>query len=494
MPIGATGDEGDSGDREKLDVGGGISGPPTCENISFHATNAGCEFWGVDLPNVWHPSTPYSLDVAANQQFAIVVANVSEEDNANVAVFSGASTSALEEAVVAPRGTYAFLLTSEQGLDPERNGAGTAFRVESDVPITAYQFQPLDNLTPSYSNDATSLLPVHVLHNDYIAVTEYGVEVNVYASGWTEESVPAGAFVTVVATENGTHVDFYPTEVLVEGAWRGVVLNRGDTFTILSDPSSAAVIDGSLSGTRVRSDRSIAAFSGNIVARVPQSTQECCVDHVEHQLLPTVAWGTRYVVAPPPDPDTVSEADPMVVRLVGAYDDTEISYPAGRPDGAPQTIDANQDLEFSTSLPVIIEGADPDKPFSVTQYLYNSGEANLEGRQGDPAMVVVPTMEQLMDRYVFLAPYGYRTSVVSIVAPTDAEVILDGQPIQPLATIGDYGGAHWGYRVAEIEPGAHSIVGDVPIGVTVFGYDDYVSYAYTGGSAVEVLHDAPPAP
>jgi len=479
---------------EKLDVGGGIGNATSCEAASFVATNAGCEFWGADLPNVWHPSTPYSLDVAAEQQFAIVVANVSETDQARVSVFQGDGSSAIEDATLGPLGTYAFMLPNDLQLDPERNAGGRAFRIESDIPITAYQFQPLSNLVPVYSNDATSLLPAHVLQNDYIAVSDVGRLVTTFPSGWTEQSMPAGAYVTVVATEDDTHVEFFPTDVLASGAWQGVTLMRGDAYTILSDPSNEASIDGNLSGTRVISDRPVAAFSGNVAASVPATATECCLDHLEHQLLPTVAWGSRYVAAPPPDPTSPNNDDPSVIRLVGAYDDTALVYPAGKPTGAPDTIDAHQEIAFSTTEPVIIEAEDSTKPFSVSQYLYNSGEANSGGELGDPGMIVLPAVEQLMDRYVFLAPHGYRTSVATIVAPEGTDVTLDGRAVDGWSSIGDSGGQRWTYARAEIEPGAHVVSSDAPAQVTVVGYDVTVSYAFAGGSAVEAINDAPPAP
>ncbi len=488
------GEQETASELERLDVGGGIGNAASCEAAAFVATNAGCEFWGVDLPNVWQPSTPYSLDIATEQQFAIVVANVSETEDALVSVHVGAGEDIIEQAVVAPLGTYAFLLPNDLQVDPERNSGGRAFRVDSDVPITAYQFQPLSNLVPVYSNDATSLLPAHVLQNDYIAVTDRGQQVDTFPSGWTEQALPAGAYVTVVATEDDTHVQFFPTDVLVEGAWQGVVLHRGEVFTILSDPSNVASIDGNLSGTRVLSDRPIAAFSGNIAASVPATATECCLDHVEHQLLPTVAWGSRYVVAPPPDPTSVSADDPAVIRIVGAYDDTTLTYPAGKPEGAPDSIGAHQQIAFSTSVPVIVESTDPAKPFSVSQFLYNSGEANGGGDLGDPGMIVLPAIEQLMNRYVFLAPYGYRTSVVTVVAPTGAEVLLDEARIEGWSPIGDSGGRSWSYARASLDPGAHVLSSTDPAQVTVVGYDLTVSYAFTGGSAVEAINDAPPAP
>lgn len=488
------GDEEDDDFGEKLDVGGGTVDATTCEGASFVATNSGCEFWAVDLPNAWAPSTPYSLDIATEQTFAVVVANVSESDNARVSVYEGDDDDPIATAVVGPLGTYVFELPNDHQLDPTRNDGGMAFRVESDRPVTAYQFQPLDNLRPVYSNDATSLLPAHVLQDDYIAVTSNGTRTTMYPSGWTEQSLSTGAFVTVVADEDDTHVEFYPTDVLVEGAWEGVVLQRGQAFTILADAASEVSEGGSLSGTRVVSDRPIAVFSGNVTAGEPRNATECCLDHVEHQLLPAVAWGATYVAAPPPDPNDEDDDDPMVVRLTGAHPGTQLRYPAGKPDGAPDTLDLGQTVELTTSEGFIVEAEDPTTPFAVTQYLLNGGEANPGSDVGDPAMIFTPSVEQLMERYVFLAPIGYRTSVVTIVAPTDAEVELDGEEIGGGTTIGDAAGREWGYRRAEIEPGAHVVSADSPVQITVVGYDVNVSYAYAGGSAVEVINDAPPAP
>jgi len=479
---------------EKLDVGGGIGDATTCAAAGFVATNAGCEFWAVDLPNAYEPYDPYVLDIAAEQTFAVVVANVSEVDNAHVSVFEGNESSSIATATVGPLGAYVFELPNTLSVNPRSNDGGRAFRVQSDVPVTAYQFQPLDNLRPVYSNDATSLLPAHVLQDDYIAVTSHGTETTSYPNGWQEEASNTGAFVTVVATEDNTHVEFFPTDVLVSGGYQGVVLNRGDQFTIISDVQSDLTEGGSLSGTRILADGPIAAFSGNVTAGEPAGFTECCLDHVEHQLLPTVTWGATYITAPPPEPSNVNGDDPVVVRLTGAHPDTRLRYPAGKPSGAPDTLSPHQTVEFTTSEPLIVEAEDSATPFGVTQFLLNSGEANPGGTQGDPAMIVIPAVEQLMERYVFLAPIGYATSVVTVVAPHDAEVTLDGEAVRGSRSIGEVSGTNWGYRRARVDPGAHVITSDVAMGITVVGYDDAVSYAYTGGSAVRVINDAPAAP
>lgn len=53
--------------------------------------------------------------------------------------------------------------------------------------------------------------------------------------------------------------------------------------------------------------------------------------------------------------------------------------------------------------------------------------------------------------------------------------------------------AWMGARV-RVHPGAHVLIADQPAGIDVYGYDDFVSYAYAGGSAVEQISEAPPIP
>ena len=76
-------------DTIRLDVGSGPTPeiPTSCAEARTVRTSAGCEFWAADLPNAWLPSEPYGHDTAAAQQFAVVVANVSDAQPATVSVY-----------------------------------------------------------------------------------------------------------------------------------------------------------------------------------------------------------------------------------------------------------------------------------------------------------------------------------------------------------------------------------------------------------------------
>ncbi len=473
----------------RLDIGSSFSPEASCAEVRRFATNTGCEFWAVDLPNIDGAGNAYGLDIPADQTFAVVVANTSSDRLAHVEVFSGGSSEPLEVATVAELGTYAFLLPNAQSISARGSSLGRAFRVESDIPITAYQFQPLDNLTPVFSNDASALLPAHVLQRDYIAVTPQSNAVSVYSNGPEPENAPGSAFVTVVATQDGTTVELTTTAPLLPGL-EGGQLNRGEALTILSDPFDSTA---SLSGTHVRSNNPVAVFSGSIAARVPADSLACCLDHVEHQLPPAVAFGTRYVVVPPPDPISL-EHDPCELRLVGAFDGTELRYPGDRPPGAPSQLTGYREAVFQATEPFIVESADPAKPFMVAQLLFNNGEANPNGNLGDPALVALPSLEQLVPRYVFLTPWGYQIHAVNIVGPQGAEVTLDGASLGAGSVVGVSGGVTWSLWRASVGDGPHRLDASEPVGLTVFGYDRDVSYAYIGGSAVDVIADVPPVP
>ena len=132
---------------------------------------------------------------------------------------------------------------------------------------------------------------------------------------------------------------------------------------------------------------------------------------------------------------------------------------------------------------------------------------------GDPSTPLPAPREQWRSDYVFLTPDKYVFDFVVIVAPSDAHVYLDGlAPKDRLATCarrrphaaerGAPTPPFWIYRCQlsfpVIDPtqkppnnvppgmqnnGVHRVHSDQPVGVIVYGFDSYVSYAYAGRDA-----------
>ncbi len=476
-------------DGFKFDVGapdGGFSFEFGCEEAATRSTNLGCEFWAVDLPN--DSRGTFMSPGAADQQFSIAVGNPSGLAPARVEVFLPAETVPFASATVEPNQTHTFPLPSAS-IEPDFGTVdGQAFRVRSDLPIVAYQFNPLDNTTPVYSNDASLLLPTHALGQDYVAVTGGAI----LLSMGPNDAMPvnAGAFVSVVATEDATQVEFDPTATLVGGLPSGVVLDAGQVWTIIS--SQAEGQTGNLSGTAITSTAPVAVFAGNVATVEPLALSACCADHLEHQLSPRSAWGSRYAIAPPPGARGEGD-DTALYRITGSFDDTELLYCPSPPMGAPSTIDAGETIEFTTDQPFTVAAADRKHAFGMAQFILSNEAIDSDGL-GDPGMLIVPSAVQFEKRFVFVVPAGYVDNRVTVVAQGDGAVTLDGDavPQSAFTELGVLDGLQFRYAQLELDEGQHTVEGVGRIGVSVFGYDEAVSFAYPGGAGLRVV-SVPPA-
>jgi len=485
---GAGVDESETGEGFKFDVGsddGAIGFGFSCADVEGAPSNLGCVFWAVDLPN--DEAGTDASPPAADQPFAVVVANVSALSDANVRVFVGADELPIDEAVVAPTETFTFDLGTANVPASASSDGIAAFRIESDVPIAAYQFNPAANLVEVYSNDASLLLPEHALGEDYTAVTADGLLLG--TSPQDPDPANAGAFVSVVATVDDTVVELVPTSEIVGPLPDPLVLDRGEVATWISD--ALAEPAGNLSGTRVHASRPVAVFAGNVATAIPLAFEVCCADHVEHQLLPDTAWGHAYAVAPPPHPAGNGDAEALY-RVVAGPDGVDLTWCPMEPGDSPVQLAAGEVAVFRTDRPFAVRSAD-DAPFAITQFTLSSTELGDAGL-GDPAMIVVVPTGQHERRSLFVVPEGYAASWATIVVRGPGRVELDGEPIDDDAfgELGTMGGVEYRYVHVELEAGTHALEAEAPAGVTVTGVDEFVGYGFAGGTGVRIL-SVPPA-
>lgn len=483
----------DVAEGESMTGGGEGADENTCAGAAMSQSNQGCEFWAVDLPNAWAGinGSPAPQD----QQFAVVVANAASGVRANGEGFLGNGAAAVDSASVPIGEIHEFRLAAQNQAPRANTYDGVAYRIESDVPITAYQFNPLDNTVQVFSNDASLLFPTHVLGTDYTAITGDAI---LLGTDLEPQGDNSGAYVSVVATQDGTTVDLYATWGLYPGADKGIVLDRGQVFTAVSlGPLTYPGVpgDGNLSGSRVAADKPVAVFSGN-VATIEPNPGQCCADHLEHQMLPLVAWGTEYTAAPPPSPSGAALDNPAVYRVTGAFDGTSLSYSPSAPTGAPATIGAYQTVRFQSDQPFTVTSSDPAKPFALTQFLLSNQAIALGGQPGDPAMIALPAAAQFEDNYIFLVPAGYTVNYVTVMRQAGTDVMLDGVSVSAglWKPLGSLGGVAYEYIHLQVETGSHTITSDEPSGILSAGYSQDVSYGYPGGSGVKTISEPPPPP
>ena len=108
--------------------------------------------------------------------------------------------------------------------------------------------------------------------------------------------------------------------------------------------------------------------------------------------------------------------------------------------------------------------------------------------QGDPSFVLLPPVEQWRSNYTLLAAPGIKDNYLGLVIDSAkvASVQVDGVAVTGFATIA---GTTFQAKNHPITVGTHTVdvipkAGISPLpgaGVTVYGFDSYVSYRYTGG-------------
>ena len=468
----------------------------------------GCEYWAVDLDNAFVEAGNGAYYDAAGAPFAVVVGNPNQRFPAVVRVYYREGDeerevlvdhdgNALDRSPVEP-GTLRVLRL------PRRDVEGTvlgrlAYRVESSIPTTVYQFNPLDNTNPVYSNDASLLLPTDVLGLEYLAMTRE----QTFAS--------LRGFVTVVATEDDTAVEVTVTApTLATGGFAAlqpgeavkVQMQRYDVLSLATDEPGA-----DLTGTRVVADKKVAVFGGSEASNAPntarclpegvcewdgatpcdtlldcvgQGFNTCCADHLEQQIFPLFVWGTRYVATQSFERGAAKD----IWRVMAAEDGTTV---ATNPKQASiPVLNQGEWFEFESNEHFTIEA---NRPILVGQFLAaedapgpNSvpgADVSMDANIGDPAFILAVPVEQYREEYVVLAPAQYEFDYVNITAPSGAEVKLDGVALEA----SQFAPVSGEFRVARvrIEDGEHRIEASEPVGVIVYGFDSYVSYGYPGG-------------
>ncbi len=477
-------------DGFKFDVGapdGGLNFEFDCAEASGRSSNLGCEFWAVDLPN--DDQGTFMSPPASDQQFSVAVSNPSGLAAAAVDVYLPGEDIPFAMAEIPPRQTHTFTLPSAS-IEPNFGTVdGLAYRVLSDTPVVAYQFNPLDNTTEVYSNDASLLLPTHALGDDYVAVT--GSAILLAKGPGDPDARNAGAFVSVVATQDRTKVEIHPSAPLQGGTTQTKLLGAGQVWTIISTQETGET--GNLSGTRIQADAPVAVFSGNVATIEPLEAGECCADHLEHQLSPRTAWSSRYAIAPPPSV-TGEGDDPALYRFTGAFDDTHLLYCPSKPEGAPTRIDAGETIEFQAAEAFTVIAEDRGHAFGVAQFLLSGGLLS-DTTLGDPAMMIVPSALQFESRLAFFVPEGYVETHITVVAQDRDSVTLDGEDIAAsrFDSMGGLDGQRFYYAQIPVDDGQHIIESSGRVGVSVFGYDEAVSFAYPGGAGLRVVSIPPTA-
>ncbi|MGH1340410.1 MAG: IgGFc-binding protein [Nannocystales bacterium] len=391
---------------------------------------------------------------------ALVVGNTSEVLTAQLQMYlvqAGAEVAQGGPVSLAPGATHTFTLTqAKMGLGSVLRSGGS-YRLESDVPVIAYQHSPVG---AQADNDASMILPDNAAGDEFLI------------SSYTPNIPGDPSYFNVIALDDATLVQWTPPVATPAGtgvpavaanATGMVTMNAGDTLQV--------AVYADLTGTRVTSDNPVWVVGAMTCVQVPTGVTAC--DHLEEQQIPLEYWGEEYVAAHAP----ARGSEDYHWRVFAGDDGVLISTDPVLP-GFPTTLNDGEWFEFTSTDSFVMTA---DGPFMPVQYIESqSGGAGT----GDPAMVQMVPVEQFLDRYAFVTGTGYDVHYVQITRDLGgADVLVDGVVVDGYYTVGSYEVADW-----PISEGSHLAQSDDSFGIMSVGYTGFTSYAYPGGLELEVIN------
>ncbi|MCB9705033.1 MAG: IgGFc-binding protein [Myxococcales bacterium] len=454
-----------------------------CAKAEAVKSNVGCEFWAVDMANL-PPRDTYV--------YAVALSNPSYDAAVNIEIFDRNLNNQEQKIItesIDPRQVKVINLSgSNQGKQGYYTGdagflgtgiaKGRAFRIKSDLPIVATQFNPIGGAS-GYTTDASLLLPTHTLGSDYIHLA------------WSR-GYGAGSSLVIVATEDATKVTVSPNEntsagmnglpAMTKGAPTDVMLDRYDYIQLQVGPNGP-----DLSGSIVASTAPVAVFGGHSCANIPNTSTTAC-DHVEEQIFPLETWGKDYVASRNPKRGN----EPMLWRIIAAEDNTKVDFDPPTMLGASIMMNKGQMVEFQEQLDFTIAA---DDPILVAGYMLGCSATGVGGCPGDPYMVLMVPSEQFQSDYVFLVDSSYNNDFAKLVRPSGAKIDVACLGVVPENRWTKIGASNFEWATIDMnpgeamcKPGTNEATGDAPFGIIVSGQSSAASYAYPGGLALKPIN------
>lgn len=484
-----------------------------CSVADGQPSNIGCEFWAVDLDQQDGfndpASAPWGVVLSnAGQSQAHVVIEINEAPVGQPLMLKTVS----DITVDAGNLQQIILPTREVdcGVKPnDYNSPGTclssnAFRIRSSSPIVVYQFNVFEN---AYSNDASLLLPSNALGIQYRAIN-WGAGHPVKVFGIIDRS-----YVTIVGISPNTQVKVKPSwrikgnapvaatpaggDILVTIGAFDVLNLETDDGTFQDDPKTMA----DLSGTYIHASAPVAVFSGVETTAAPGGQVEipkpsgwmdgdtCCLDHLEDQMFPMESVGSKYVIPRSPVRSTSGFREPDVIRFLGVAEASVVTTNLAPPfdnftlqPGEVKTTYTQDNMIVSATKPVMVGQILVSNQYVDGPYI------------GDPSLTVFPPVDQFRTEYVFLAPGSWTQNWVVISAEVGSDVQLDGGGTNGciVENAGMIEGKNYESRRCQVGEGVHRLTGNLPFGITAYGYGNAGSYAFVGGADVKKVYEPPP--
>jgi len=488
-----------------------------------------------------------SVDVTFSDQSIDTGGNFCTEDgNGDMSCSSVSSLLGL----TIPAGKIAVVQTpSGDSVLTDTGTSYRSYRLKSSIPVAVYQFNPLNSTVGMYgTKDATILLPSSALYSEYTVLSmPHGGRVDYPPSfGLEDENVAQykPAYVAIVGTSamnvnlvitpppgveiGGPHLDtkiLHPGTALASATNTNpleITLQRNMVINILTKK-----VGDDLTGTTIKCKDtasncdSFAVYTGHTGLEVPATIR--AQDHVEHQLFPDQTWGTNFYVVK--TDQRGYEKD--YLRIVAKEAGTEITFSKAidRDDGYPTVTPVTTltlgkgeyksflfdgGLNIKSSKPILIgqflsggemvgkdapvieceKDEDCTDPYFVTCSIpdgQTKGTCKNPRSYGDPSLMLIPPQVQFRTAYNFVTPGGYNENFANIVMQKNAVAKVNGVEVTEMVDIGNTGFVYAIYPLGK-DFKRHTLECSSNCGLTLYGWSNSVSYAYTGGMNLKEMH------
>lgn len=495
-----------------------------CEDLCAAAERdqsyIGCEYWAVATSNAELAFEGQDAEgLCLPFSFAVTIANP-QGVSAEVVIESADQPD--WHVQVAPDDAVTLELPCSPELkgDPEQEHLSVrapraAHRIRSNVPVTVYQWNPLEFESEdvrgdrifSHTNDASLLLPVHSLTGEYVVMSQPTMMIELSTTDNSIEPMydSGPGFVALIGVEPA------PTEIeivssaytqpsadgeipaLAPGDSLVVTLAQGEVLQLVTSSPTRCRGEHSdlkggvrfeycdisneydLTGTEIRSQGKVSVIAGHDCTFLPQHRWAC--DHLEETLWPVQAWGKEILIGMS-ETAACQDTLPNIVRVLSGADGNRVNFvPEVR---EPVVLDRGQFVEFEITQDLRVTASEA---ILVGQFLVGQNYRGIERGdaaflKGDPSMSLGIPVEQWRTNYAFVAPETFTENYVNVVARERQLVLLDGRMVRGFVPI--EGTAMASARVP-VSAGQHRIESQQRFGIVVYGYALYTSYMMPGG-------------
>ncbi|MEM1029634.1 MAG: IgGFc-binding protein [Myxococcota bacterium] len=375
------------------------------------------------------------------------------------------------------------------------SGVGQAWRITSDIPLSAYDILPFGGAA-SFLPSAELILPTTALDTNYIAVTPTTPN----TSGFNQP--PWGQ---VMAVEDDTTITVLPTAALpAAGAVPAGPANQALSFTLGAGEyvQWELGVGVEMSGSVIQSDKPVSFTGGHAYICYSSATSSGGGCDAAHQIIPPLrAQGSRYVAAPHQS-RTPNGPESVVYRIVGAVDGTTLTYDPPVATG-PAAIGAGEVIDVEVTGAFTVASQDDDHPFYLGQTMSGCQVTGSPGCIGDEEYVNTLPPAQFLRKYVFFTDPSYATTNLVVTRVRGSDGTFSDVTVDCLGTLGGWQpvGSAGEYEITSIDlqrdgvpapgcaNGRQEATSEGTFGITVWGLDSFASYAYPAGGNVATIND-----